>query len=176
MRGVAAHLALAVAAAPLPGLACSPVPFVPAPGPAAGERCSEVWYLSEIRAVGLSPATDLGGALIAQDIFDGNACYWEANLLVHDCARGAALVIGADDRALMTEPRETGIDRIAGALEQAAARGARMTLEELAAAAAAEGYGTVLTVPRGRAIEVNGQRLAIDCACARLYPGVGPAQ
>ncbi|MCL4187330.1 MAG: hypothetical protein KJZ85_06945 [Rhodobacteraceae bacterium] len=173
----AAAMAAALALAPGAGLACSPVPFTPAPGPVAGGGCSVVFYLTEIRAVGLGPAKDLGQGLVMQDIFDGNACYWEANLIVLDCAARRALVIGHDDRALMAEPRETGIDRIAADLAAAAAAGRAPVLDDIAAAAAAEGYATrlALQLDRERNIEVNGQRIAIDCACAAFYPGGRPA-
>lgn len=177
MRAAPTLAAMALAAAPGAGVACSPVPFAPAPAPAAGADCALAWYLSEIRAVGLGPATDLGGGFVVQDIFDGNACHWEANLIVQDCGGRAGLVIGHDTRALMDEPRETGIDRIAAGLAAAAAAGRAPVLDDIAAAAAAEGYATrlALQLDRDREIEVNGQRIAIDCACAAFYPGGRPA-
>lgn len=177
MRRAPTLAVLVLAAAPGAGVACSPVLFTPAPAPVAGEDCAIAWYLTEIRAVGLGPATDLGGGFVVQDIFDGNACYWEADLIVFDCGGGAGLVIGPDARALMAEPRETGIDRIAAGLAAGAAAGRAPVLDALAAAAASEGYAAPLALRLGRdhEVEVNGQRVGIDCACATFYPGRGPA-
>lgn len=151
--------------APVPALACSPVLFTPSETPVYGERCAIVTHVDPIRAVGLSALTDLGRGFAFQDVFDGNACYWEANLLVHDCASGEMLVIGEDDRALMTEPRQTGIDRITEAMQSA---GATLSLDALSAMAEAEGYATRLRVPAGTRLSVNGHGVPTSCACDTL--------
>ena len=150
-----------------PALACMPQLMVPSTTPKAGEACAVTWTLTGIRAVGLSPARVLETGLVVQEIYDGNACYWEANLLVHDCAAGTAMVIGPDMRELMTEPRETGIDRIAAGIDS----GALADLATLARRAVAEGYPPALTVPAGSAIAVDGQAVDISCACATYFPG-----
>jgi len=150
---------------PVPALACSPVLFTPSETPVYGERCAIVTHVDPIRAVGLSSLTDLGQGLAYQDIFDGNACYWEANLLVHDCSAGEILVIGEDNRALMTEPRETGIDRIVEAMQSA---GTPMTLDALSAMAEAEGYATRLRLTAGTRLSVNGHGVPTNCACDTL--------
>jgi len=160
---------LTMAAHGSPALACMPQLMTPSDTPDAGEACALQWTLAEMRAVGLGPARVLDSGLIVQDVFDGNACYWEANLLVHDCAAGVAIVVGPDNRELMLEPRETGIDRIAAALES----GVLTQLTALAGVAQAEGYPPALTVPSGSAIAVNGQTIDISCACATLFQGSG---
>lgn len=149
-----------------PALACMPVMMTPSATPTPGEACAISWTLTEIRAAGLSPVTDLGDGLVMQHVYDGNACYWESNLLVQDCATGTAMVIGPDDRALMDEPRETGIDRIAAALQIGAIAG----LAPVAGLAATEGYPPALTLATDATISVNGQSMAISCACATFYP------
>lgn len=145
-----------------PVLACMPVLMVPTAAPVPGEGCSQSHVLTEIRAVGLSPMQDLGNGLIVQDIYDGNACYWEANLLVHDCAAGQMLVIGPDARSLDTEPRQTGIDRIAAWM---AAEAASPGLQAVAARAGQEGYGAPLQAAVGARLSINGAGLATGCAC-----------
>ena len=152
-----------------PALACLPQMLTPSSTPKVGEACAISWTLTDIHVVGLTEATVLPSGLIVQDIYDGNACYWEANLLVHDCAAGVAIVVGPDNRELMLEPRETGIDRIAAALES----GVLTQLTALAGVAQAEGYPPALTVPSGSAIAVNGQTIDISCACATLFQGSG---
>jgi hypothetical protein len=150
-----------------PALACSPALETASATPTMGEACAINWTLSEIRSVGLTPVTDLGGGRVMQFIYDGNACYSESNLLVQDCATGTAVVIGPDDLTWMDEqPRETGIDRIAAALRVGAIAG----LEPVAGLAMTEGYPPALMLTTDATISINGQSLAISCACATFYP------
>jgi hypothetical protein len=94
MRRAADLPAPGAAAAPVAGSACAPVLFTPAPVPAEGEACGVIRYRTEVRAVlravGLSRARDRGGGPVRQDIFDGNACSREENMIVHDGTRGEA--------------------------------------------------------------------------------------
>gem|GEM_PF-6824521 len=151
-----------------PAPACSPVLFTPSQMPEVGEDCAFVTYLTEIRAVGLSSITVTAGGLYRQDIFDGNACYWESDLLVQDCAAGQMLVIGQDDRSLMQEPRETGIDRIVARIDAEA-----LTLDQIEALARAEGYETRLRLAAGARLSVNGEGLPTRCGCETYTPPSG---
>jgi hypothetical protein len=156
-------LSAALVALAAPALACMPAPMTPTAGPVAGEGCSQSHVLTEIRAVGLSPMQVLAGGLVLQDLYDGNGCYWEANLVVTDCAAGQMLVIGPDARDLQTEPRQTGIDRIAAWLE---GQGAGVDLTAVAARAVQEGYAAPLQAAVGARLSINGAGVATGCACA----------
>lgn len=155
--------ALTLAAAP--ALACSPMPFTPSEMPEVGEACAFVTYLTEYRAVGLSEILVTAGGLYRQDIFDGNGCYWEANLLIQDCAAGQMLVIGPDMRDLMHEPRETGIDRIVARIDVES-----LTLDQIADLARSEDYETRLRLDAGARLSVNGQGLPTRCGCETFSP------
>lgn len=159
---------IAIAAA-LPGaaLACSPALLEPSEVPNTGPDCAINWAVDEIRAVGLSPATDLGGGLVMQHAFDGNACYWDDALLLQDCAAGSAMLVGPDKRVLMDEPRETGLDRIRATLtgDQGAA-----TLDRVADMARDEGYGAPAALAPGDTLDMNGWPLPTHCACRHFYP------
>ena len=156
------RLALTLAALMAPGaaLACSPVLFTPSETPVYGEGCQIVTYVDEIRAVGLSEVVNPGHGLVRQDIFDGNGCYWEADLLVQDCAAGQMLVIGPDNRDLMSEPQQTGIDRLVAAMDAGG-----VTLDQLEAMARAEGYAATLRLATGTRLSVNGHGVPSNCAC-----------
>ncbi|NKX44355.1 hypothetical protein [Roseicyclus persicicus] len=156
--GIAAATGLTAQAA----LACMPVPLEVTAGPVAGEGCSQSQVLDEYRAVGLSSVTAAAGGLLMQDIYDGNACYLEANLLVIDCAAGQMLVIGPDQRSLETEPRETGIDRIAAWL---GTEGPAPGFDEIAARAMREGYDAPLRAAAGARLSINGAGVDTTCAC-----------
>ena len=163
-----AALALIASLLPAAALACSPAPFTPSAMPVVGEACEFTTFLGEYRAVGLSAITATAGGLYLQDIFDGNACYWEADLLIQDCAAGQMLVIGPDMRDLMHEPRETGIDRITARVEAEA-----LTLDQIEAMARAEGYETHLRLAAGARLSVNGDGLPTRCACETYAPLYG---
>jgi len=154
----------------LPGaaLACSPTLNTPSDRFVTGEACAMSRHVDAIRTVGLSPARDIGHGIVVQDIFDGNACYWEANLIVFDCAAGTAAIIGPDNRALMDEPRRTGIDKITDRI----AAGAQ-SLDAIAARAATEGYDAAPLLHVGARINVNGISMPTDCACALFYAAQG---
>lgn len=158
-------LALCLLLSPGASLACSPVPFTPSAMPVLGEACEFTTFLGEYRAVGLSAITATAGGFYRQDIFDGNACYWEADLLIQDCAAGQMLVIGPDMRDLMHEPRETGIDRITARIDAEA-----LTLDQIEALAVAEGYETHLRLAAGTRLSVNGDGLPTRCACETYAP------
>lgn len=161
-------LAAIASLAPSAALACSPAPFTPSAMPVVGEACEFTTYLTEYRAVGLSAITTTAGGLYRQDIFDGNACYWELDLLIQDCAAGQMLVIGPDHRDLMTEPRNTGIDRITARIDAEA-----LTLDQIEALAVAEGYETHLRLAAGTRLSVNGDGLPTRCACETYAPLYG---
>ena len=163
-RSVAIPVVALLAAGP--AFACSPGMMTPSLTPERGDGCAINWTLSEIRAVGLSPVTDLGNGRIMQFIFDGNACYLESDLLVQDCATAAAIVVGPDNIGAATESGETGIDRIAASLES----GALADLAGVTAQAAAEGYPAVLTLETNDNISVNGHVVNISCGCETYYP------
>ncbi len=145
--------------------ACSPVGFTPSEMPEVGEACAFTTYLTETRAVGLSEITVTAGGLYRQDIFDGNGCYWEANLLIQDCAAGQMLVIGPDMRDLMHEPIETGIDWIVARIDVE-----DLSLDQIADLARREGYETRLRLAAGARLSVNGQGLPTRCGCETYSP------
>ena len=164
------RLALALIAFlnPAAALACSPMPFTPSEMPVIGADCAFTSYLTEYRAVGLSEITVSAGGLYRQDIFDGNACYWEANLLIQDCAAGRMLVIGPDMRDLMHEPRTTGIDRIVARMDTE-----ELDLDQITELARAEGYETRLRLRTGARLSVNGHGLPTRCGCETFTPPAG---
>jgi hypothetical protein len=137
----------------------------PSATPTRGEGCAIRYTLTGIRAVGLSPVTDLGNGRVMQDIFDGNACHWQAYLLVQDCTTGQALVIGPDRMELSDTMPETGIDRIVALLQAG-------QLTDLAAIPTGD-YPASITLAAGARISINGQPLDTSCACTTFYPGAG---
>ncbi len=154
--------------------ACSVAQMTPSDTPVYGEACAVSTVLGEFRAAGLSSATDLGGGFVRQEVIDGNACAWESNLLVHDCAGDALLVVGWEDRDMMaslSDPDfETGLMRITAGLDQAAQQGAPLRLAAIADLARAEGLPTALELSGGALISVNGYGVSTSCVCKTYYP------
>ena len=150
-------------------LACSIVEYTPSNGPVREASCAYTYYVDTARAVGLSEASDLGGGIVMQHATDGNACYYEWNIVLHDCTAREVLVIGPAraDYPLDPLPPMFGI---AERIEAAAEAGRPPNLETLAGMAAAVGYGHGLRVPVGTRLSINGYTVPSDCACDTFYP------
>lgn len=172
MTALSTRLALACWFALAPGgaaLACSIIDFTPSDGPVRGAACSHTYYVSTSRAVGLSEASDLGGGLVVQHATDGNACYREWNIVLHDCTAREVLVIGPARADYPWDP-EPPMFALFERIEAAAAAGRPLSLDALAGLASAAGYGNALRVPVGTRLSINGYQVPSDCACDTFYP------
>ena len=172
MRTASTRLVLALLVSMAPtgaALACSIIEFTPSDGPVRGASCSYTYYVNTARAVGLSEASDLGGGYVIQHATDGNACYREWNVVLHDCTTRNVLVIGSARADYPWDPEPPMYD-LFDQVETAAAAGRPLTLDALAGLAAAAGYGNALRVPVGTRLSINGYRVPSDCACDTFYP------
>lgn len=168
-----ALVAFALALAPAAARACSPVPFTPSATPERGEACAYYRYLTEIRAVGLSPATDLGGGFVLQHATDGNACYHEWNLVLYDCTAGELAVIGPARDDYFPENSGAPMRAVYDRLEAEAAAGHPMSLDAASELGHAQGFGAALRVRAGTRLAINGYTVPTDCACDTYYPRSG---
>jgi hypothetical protein len=139
-----------------------------------------MWRPDEYRSVGLMPARDLGHGFVIQAASDGNGCHAEVYELVMDCNRGQALAIGPyhfDLMAAMADPDAVpALERVSRTVAGAAAAGRPMPLEAVEKAAGEAGLGTRLRLGLGARdrLNLNGQRMALGCACGTFYPGLRP--
>lgn len=174
-RGLAVVLRRAVAggalAFALPGaaLACNIVPIVPSATPERRANCSYTHLVSEIRAVRLSEAVDLGGGFVLQYALDGNACYHERNIVLHDCAARDLVVVGPERADYPWDPEPPMFD-IQERIQTEAEAGQPMTLTALTELAQSHGYADTLRVSVGTRLSINGYSVPSNCACDTYYP------
>lgn len=168
-----ALVALTLVLTPAVARACSPVLFTPSAIPERGEACSYYRYLTEIRAVGLSTASDLGGGYVIQHATDGNACYHEWNIVLFDCTARELAVIGPARDDYFPENSGAPMRAVYDRLEAEAAAGHPMSLDAASDLGRAQGFGAALRVPVGTRLAINGYNVPTDCACDTYYPRPG---
>jgi hypothetical protein len=144
--------------------------MTPSPQPVQGAGCSYYHILTESRSVGLSEAVDLGSGLVLHHATDGNACYREWNLVLHDCTARELVVVGPDRADYLPADSGASMYALFARIEAEAAAGRPMTLDALTDAAVASGYAPPLRVPVGTTLSINGHRVPTACACATFYP------
>jgi hypothetical protein len=156
----------------VPVSACSIVDMTPSDQPVRGQNCSYTHIPTTIRAVGLSEAVDLGGGFVLQHATDGNACYREWNIIVHDCNQGSLVVVGPA-RADYGDEAPVPMYDIFERIQSDAAAGRPMSLDSLTSLATSLGYSGTLQVPVGTRLSINGYSVPSDCACRAFYPRLG---
>lgn len=162
---------LAAGAGPQAASACSPAAHPPSVRPETGPECDWSFRTGDYEAVSLSGLTDLGGGVIAQRLREGNACSFEASLLVTDCKSGEAMLFGPDRVTLMEGNTSLPVLRLLDRLEKRP-RGSFASLSAVLAQAEASGVRTSVSVPKGSELRFGGKvRMPLHCGCATLYPG-----
>ncbi len=162
-RRVRGAVGLCAALLAAPAAACMPAPHEPSEIPVPGEGCALSYRTSEIGMVGLGVALDLGDGWVSQPVFEGNACHWQARLVVTDCASGRAVVAGPESLSVMDAPGESKIDRFEARVQALPSR----TPATVARAAAPLEAGEIAAA--GFALE--GRPLPLECGCKLHYPG-----
>jgi hypothetical protein len=157
----------------VPAIACSIVDMTPSDQPMRGANCSYYHIATTIRAVGLSEAVDLGGGFVIQHATDGNACYREWNIVVHDCNARSLVVVGPARDDYGPEQAEVPMYDIFNRIESDAAAGHPMSLAALTSLADSYGYAGTLRTAVGTRLSINGYNVPSDCACDTFYPGLG---
>jgi hypothetical protein len=161
-----------------PALACSIAPHTPSDVAERGANCSAMWRPDEYRSVGLMPARNIGQGFVLQAASDGNGCYAEVYEVVTDCNLGEALTIGPHNFDLMSameNPQAVPpLEQVSRRIEAAAKAGTPMSLEAIEVVAAEAGLETRLRLGSGDRLNLNGQRMALGCACRTFYPGLKP--
>lgn len=158
--------------APGAALACSPAIREPSPVPVQGPNCAYGFDLDEIDGVSLGGAERAPSGLLVQALRDGNGCYSRLNLVVHDCAAGQVMVIGTEHFDLMAAmERGPAYSPPIEAIRDGAISGELATLADLAAASAAQGYGTPLVLRPDQSLQFGGQTLPLSCACREARRG-----
>ncbi len=157
----------------VPATACSIGEMTPSDQPQRGADCSYHHIPTTIRAVGLSAAVDLGGGFVLQHATDGNACYREWNIVVHDCNVGSLVVVGPTRADYGSEDVAAPMYDILERIESNARAGRPMSLDALAGLARSNGYSDTLQVRVGTRLSINGYTVPSDCACETFYPRLG---
>lgn len=161
-----------LAGLPTGGLACSPAIREPSPVPVQGPNCAYGFDLDEIDGVSLGEAARAPSGLLVQALRDGNGCYSRLNLVVHDCAAGQVMVIGTEHFDLMQAmERGPAHNPPIEAIRDGAISGELATLADLAAASAAQGYGTPLVLRTDQSLRYDRQTLPLSCACRTARGG-----
>ncbi len=157
----------------VPAIACSIGDMTPSDQPQRGASCGYYHIPTTIRAVGLSEAVDLGGGFVLQHATDGNACYNEWNIVVHDCNVGSLVVVGPTRADYGAEVVAAPMYDILERVESDARAGRPMSLDALVGLARSNGYSDTLQVPVGTRLSINGFSVPTDCACETFYPRLG---
>ena len=156
--------------------ACSPALHDVSDVPERGENCEILYRATQIDSVGLGQVQDLGGGVLAQAVFEGNGCYGETHLMVSDCTKGRAVVLGTYRWSLMEDAGDTSaLERLMDEGSDIAGRtGARDILTSAEGAARRLGMTDTLALPTTGRLNVGGKVLGVFCGCRTFYPGAKP--
>jgi hypothetical protein len=162
--GLGAHITGALLALmPVAALACSPAIVSPAPHPVRGEGCALRIDLDAVDAVFLSAVQPLSPSLSIQNLTEGNGCYARLNLVVHDCAARAVMIIGTEHFSLMDA--EPGSSSPLDDLRTAALADGNADLARMAALSEQAGFGAPLQLRPDQALQFGRHRLPLGCVC-----------
>jgi hypothetical protein len=156
-------LTLAPAVVPAVAQACSPAMRTPAAQPVRGDACALRIDLDEVNVVSLSAAQGFGAGLSIQKLTQGNACDAALNLVVHDCAAGAVLIIGTEHFALMEAA--DGAPSPLDDLRRRALADTGADLARVAALSEQAGFGAPLQLRPDQALQFGRHRLPLGCVC-----------